>query len=83
MTPCKPMRGTTTVRPKPRNALSQDEREAILTLCNSRSMPTCRRVRSCRGWRIRALSGLGSTFYRVLRAADQQHRRGRSQPPAR
>ncbi|MBN0147823.1 IS3 family transposase, partial [Pseudomonas aeruginosa] len=26
---------TTTVRPKPRNALSQDEREAILTLCNS------------------------------------------------
>ncbi|MBN0281225.1 IS3 family transposase, partial [Pseudomonas aeruginosa] len=22
-----------------------------------------------------------STFYRVLRAADQQHRRGRSQPP--
>lgn len=73
---------TTTVRPKPRNALSQDEREAILTLCNSPEhahLPPSQIVpRLADQGRYLASE---STFYRVLRAADQQHRRGRSQPP--
>ena len=71
---------TTTVRPTPRNAQSQDEREAILTLCNSPEhahLPPSQIVpRLADQGRYLASE---STFYRVLRAADQQHRRGRSQ----
>lgn len=73
---------TTTARPIPRNALSSAEREAILAVCNSSKyahLPPSQIVpRLADEQRYLASE---STFYRVLRAADQQHRRGRSQPP--
>jgi putative transposase len=73
---------TTTVRPTPANALSQDEREAILAVCNSPEhahLPPSQIVpRLADQGRYLASE---ATFYRVLHAADQQHRRGRSQPP--
>lgn len=75
---------TTTVRPTPANALSPAERATILTLCNSPEhahLPPSQIVpRLADQGRYVASE---STFYRVLRAADQQHRRGRSQPPQR
>jgi len=75
---------TTTVRPVPRNALSQPERAAILAVCNSPAyahLPPSQIVpRLADEGRY---LGSEATFYRVLRAADQQHRRGRSQPPRR
>ena len=74
----------TAIRPTPANALSQAEREAILALCNRpefASLPPSQIVpRLADQGRYVASE---STFYRVLRAADQQHRRGRSQPPQR
>jgi putative transposase len=75
---------TTTVRPTSANALSPQERAAILALCNSPEhahLPPSQIVpRLADQGRYVASE---STFYRVLRAADQQHRRGRSQPPQR
>jgi len=72
------------VRPRPANALSQEERDAILALCNSpeyASLPPSQIVpRLADQGRYIASE---STIYRVLRAADQQHRRGRSHPPQR
>lgn len=74
----------TAIRPTPANALSQAEREAILALCNRpefASLPPSQIVpRLADQGRYVASE---STFYRVLRAADQQYRRGRSQPPQR
>ena len=71
-------------RPRPANALSQAERDAILALCNRpeyASLPPSQIVpRLADQGRYVASE---STLYRVLRAADQQHRRGRSQPPQR
>lgn len=73
---------TTTQRPTPHNALSLAERDAILAVCNSPEhahLPPSQIVpRLADQGRYLASE---STFYRVLRAADQQHRRGRSQPP--
>jgi putative transposase len=73
---------TTTTRPIPANALSQDERDAILNLCNDPEyahLPPSQIVpRLADQGRYVASE---ATFYRVLRAADQHHRRGRSQPP--
>ncbi|GHD71375.1 transposase [Vogesella fluminis] len=71
-------------RPTPANALSQDERDAILALCNSpeyASLPPSQIVPRLADKGLYLASE--STFYRVLSAADQQHRRGRSQPPQR
>lgn len=71
-------------RPVPVNKLGPEEREAILAVSNSpvfRSLPPSQIVP--------ALADEGrylaseSTFYRVLRAADQQHHRGRSEEPRR
>jgi len=71
-------------RPVPANKLSAEEREAILAVSNSpvfRSLPPSQIVP--------ALADEGrylaseSTFYRVLREADQQHHRGRSEAPRR
>jgi len=71
-------------RPVPSNKLSTEEREAILAVSNSpafRSLPPSQIVP--------ALADEGrylaseSTFYRVLREADQQHHRGRSEEPRR
>lgn len=71
-------------RPVPANKLSPEEREAILVISNSpayRSLPPSQIVP--------ALADEGhylaseSSFYRVLREADQQHHRGRSEEPQR
>jgi len=71
-------------RPVPANKLSPEEREAILEISNSpvfRSLPPSQIVP--------ALADEGrylaseSSFYRVLREADQQHHRGRSEEPQR
>lgn len=71
-------------RPVPANKLTEAERAEILTVVNSpayRSLPPSQIVP--------ALADTGryiaseSSFYRVLRAADQQHHRGRSEAPQR
>lgn len=72
------------VRRRPANALNEVEREAILTLCNRpeyASLPPSQIVPRLADQGQYVASE--STMYRVLRAADQQHRRGRSQPPQR
>ena len=38
------------VRPTPAHALSPEERQAVLDVCNSQSSPRCRRVKSYHGW---------------------------------
>ena len=72
------------VRPRPAHALSPEERQAVLAVCNSpefASLPPSQIVpRLADQGRYLASE---SSFYRILRAADQQHRRGRSQPPRR
>ncbi len=72
------------IRPKPANALSQKERDTILALCNSpayASLPPSQIIPRLadQGRYV----GSESSFYRILRAADQQHRRGRSRPSQR
>ena len=75
---------TTTVRLTPRNALSGIERQAIVTLCNSPAyahLPPSQIVpRLADEGRYLASE---ATCYRILRAAGQQHHRGRSQRPRR
>jgi putative transposase len=70
-------------RPEPRHKLSEEERAKILAVTNSeefKSLPPSQIVP--------ALADQGryiaseSSFYRVLREADQQHHRGRSKAPA-
>ena len=73
---------TTTVRPTPRNALSEIERQAIVTLCNSPAyahLPPSQIVPRLAD-EARYLAS-EATFYRVLRAVGQQQHRGRSQRP--
>ena len=75
---------TTTVRPTPRNALSEIERQAIVTLCNSPAyahLPPSQIVPRLAD-EARYLAS-EATFYRILRAAGQQQHRGRSQRPRR
>jgi transposase InsO family protein len=66
----------------PANKLSPEERERILAVCNEptyRSLPPSQIVpRLADDGEYLASE---STFYRVLREADQQHRRGRAQAP--
>jgi len=75
---------TTIARPAPRNALSEVERQAIVTLCNSADyahLPPSQIVpRLADQGRYLASE---ATFYRVLRMTGQQHHRGRSQRPRR
>lgn len=70
------------VRPRPANALSQAERDAVLAVCHRpafASLPPSQIVpRLADEGRYLASE---SSFYRILRDADQHHRRGRSQPP--
>jgi len=75
---------TTTVRPRPRNALSEVERQAIINLCNSPAyvhLPPSQIVPRLADQQRYLASE--ATFYRVLRAAGQQQHRGRSQRPRR
>ena len=66
----------------PANKLSNEEREAILTVCNQQeyqSLPPSQIVpRLADNGEYIASE---SSFYRVLREAQQVHRRGRSNPP--
>lgn len=75
---------TTIARPAPCNALSEVERQAIVTLCNSADyahLPPSQIVpRLADQGRYLASE---ATFYRVLRMTGQQHHRGRSQRPRR
>ena len=71
-------------RPTPANKLSPEERAAILAVCNSpafRSLPPSQIVPTLAD-EGRYLAS-ESSFYRVLREADQQHHRGRSEEPRR
>jgi len=71
-------------RPRPANRLTEAERDQIITTCNSEefaSLPPSQIVPRLadRGEYIAS----ESSFYRVLRARGQNHRRGRARPPSR
>ncbi len=71
-------------RPVPGNKLSEAEREAILKAANSPafcSLPPSQMVPTLADQGCYLASE--STVYRVLRQADQQHHRGRSEAPQR
>lgn len=73
---------TTAPRPRPANALSDEERAEILQVCNNApfaSLPPSQIVpRLADQGRYLASE---ATFYRVLKAANQQHPRGRASAP--
>jgi transposase InsO family protein len=74
---------TTTVRPEPANKLSEDERVQILAVANSAefaSLPPSQIVPSLADQGVFIASE--SSFYRVLKAAAQQHHRGRAKKPS-
>src|SRR5215210_2072377 len=77
-------RRPTAPRPAPSNKLSEEERRAVLDACDSRafeSLPPSQIVpRLADQGRYVASE---ASFYRILRAAGQQHHRGRPKPPAR
>jgi putative transposase len=77
-------RRPTAPRPPPSNKLSEPERQAVLTTCNStafKSLPPSQIVpRLADQGRYIASE---ASFYRILRATGQQHHRGRAKPPAR
>ena len=69
-------------RPAPSNQLTDKEREQILDICNSerfKSMPPSQIVPALADEGVYVASE--SSFYRVLRAAGQQHHRGLSRKP--
>jgi len=71
-------------RQEPANKLSAAERAAMLETCNSQefaSLPPCQIVPKLAD-EGRYLAS-ESRFYRILRADDQQHHRGRAKPPVR
>lgn len=71
-------------RPQPRNKLSAAERQQILEVANSAefaSLPPSQIVPSLADRGVYLASE--SSFYRVLRDASQQHRRGRARQPSR
>jgi len=73
----------TSVRPEPANKLSEDERAEILTVANSEefaSLPPSQIVPALADRGVYMASE--SSFYRVLKAASQQHRRGRAKKPS-
>ena len=66
-------------RPEPRNKLSEDERAAVLSICNSAefaSLPPSQIVPKLADEGQYLASE--SSFYRILRAQGQQHHRGRA-----
>ncbi len=72
----------TATRPAPAHKLSAQERGCILGACHApehASLPPSQIVPRLADKGIYLASE--STFYRVLKEADQQHARGRSQPP--
>jgi putative transposase len=70
------------VRPVPAHKLSDEERERILQTCHQpeyASLPPSQIVPALADQGVYLASE--SSFYRVLRDADEQHHRGRSQSP--
>ena len=77
-------RRPTALRPAPSHALSEEERAAIVAVSNTAefaSLPPSQIVPKLadRGEYL----GSESSFYRVLKAQDQQHHRGRAKAPQR
>ena len=73
------------IRPTPRNKLSPAQRQQLLDTAHQpafASQPPGQIVPALADERGVYLAS-ESTFYRVLRAAGQQHHRGRSKPPVR
>jgi putative transposase len=73
---------TTTTRPTPCNKLSEAEQCAVLAACNRADhaqLPPSQIVPRLADEGVYLASE--STFYRVLKAHDRGHRRGRAQPP--
>ena len=74
----------TAVRPRPANRLTAAERAAVLRMANTptfASLPPSQIVPKLADQGVYLASE--STFYRVLKAADQQHHRGRAKAPNR
>ncbi len=72
----------TAQRVKPKNALTDLERQTLLNIANSeayKSLPPSQIVPALADKGL--YMGSESTFYRVLREAGQQHHRGRSKKP--
>jgi putative transposase len=70
------------IRPEPSNKLSEEERQTILNTCNEpeyANLPPSQIVPTLLDEGIYHASE--SSYYRVLKAADQLHHRGRSQAP--
>lgn len=73
---------TTCVRPEPKNKLSEQERNQMLMVCNSpeyAALPPSQIVPRLADKGIYIASE--ATMYRVLKAENQCHRRGRAQAP--
>ena len=73
---------TTSARPEPANRLSEEERSQILAVANSAefgSLPPSQIVPALADRGVFIASE--SSFYRVLKAASQQHHRGRAKKP--
>jgi transposase InsO family protein len=73
----------TSTRPEPANKLSEDERAEILAVANSEefaSLPPSQIVPALADRGVYVASE--SSFYRVLKAASQQHHRGQAKKPS-
>jgi transposase InsO family protein len=71
-------------RPRPKHALSGEERAAVLAACHTpehAGLPPSQIVPRLADQGVYLASE--STFYRVLREVDEQHHRGRARPPRR
>lgn len=76
-------RRTTSERPTPAHKISEEEREQILTVANSEefaSLPPSQIVPTLTDQGVYLASE--SSFYRVLKDAQQQHHRGRARKPS-
>lgn len=72
------------VRPAPTNKLSAEDRATVLAVCHEptfASLPPAQIVPRLADQGEYLASE--SSFYRILREANEQHHRGRSQPPVR
>jgi len=78
-----PTSRTISPRPEPANKLNEEERAQILAVANSEEfgcLPPSQIVPALAGRGVYIASE--SSFYRVLKAASQQHHRGRAKKPA-
>lgn len=74
---------STAIRPEPKNKLTQEEKSLILQTVNApkyASKPPCQIVPALADQGVYIASE--SSFYRVMRQADEQHYRGRAARPS-